>query len=139
MRSETCKCGENKERLAASYCNKCQREYTRADYAKNKEKYVAKAKRNNERYKKETYEWLVVYFAEHPCVDCGETDPVVLDFDHRDGINKEMDVSGLMRDKRYEAAKAEVEKCDVRCSNCHRRRTARQQGWYWLQILNMCS
>lgn len=138
MRLKTCyTCGEKKERRSAPYCNKCQREYTRADYAKNKEKYVARALKNKERYKQEMYEWLVAYYALHPCVDCGESDPIVLDFDHRDSNDKEDEVSNMMRNGRYRAAKKEVDKCDVRCSNCHRRRTAKQHGWYWLKILNV--
>src|SRR5579863_8485556 len=135
MRSEYCKCGKKKERQQASYCNQCQKEFNRADYADNKARYVAKAKRNNARYKHEMYLWLVEYVKIHPCVGCGETDPVVLDFDHRDGVDKLDDVSKLMTLKRYEEAKQEIEKCDVLCSNCHRRRTAKQQGWYWLKIL----
>lgn len=134
MKSETCKCGK-KKRCTASYCRECQREYNRADYVKNKAKYVAKAEKNNERYKREMYEWLLAYFAEHPCIDCGEDDPVVLDFDHRDGEQKDAEISRLIGLRRYKAAKAEVAKCDVRCSNCHRRRTAKQQGWMWLKIL----
>jgi len=139
MRPETCyTCGEKKERRAAAYCNKCQRVYNRADYVKNKEKYVAKAKKNNQRYKQEMYEWLLAYYSTHPCVTCGETDPIVLDFDHRDGAEKEDNVSSLMWRGKYRAAKKEiVEKCDVLCSHCHRRKTAREGNWYWLKVLGL--
>ena len=139
MRSEYCKCGKTKERRSSSYCQECQREFNRADYAKNKAVYVAKAERNNQRYRQEMYLWLVAYFKEHPCVDCGETDPIVLDFDHRDGVVKDDEISRLLTRRRYAAAKQETAKCDVRCSNCHRRRTAKQQGWYWLKILEFGS
>ena len=41
-----------------------------------------------------------------------------------------------MRTMRYSwnAILVEIAKCDIRCANCHRRRTASQYGWdksYW--------
>jgi hypothetical protein len=65
-------------------------------------------------------------------VDCGESDPVVLEFDHLDGEVKAGNICTMVnRPCLWEAIVAEIEKCEVRCSNCHRRRTARQMGW-WL-------
>ena len=58
------------------------------------------------------------YLLKHPCVDCGETNPVVLDFDHR--VFKEHDVARLISKGRLKQLKEEVEKCEVRCANCHR-------------------
>jgi phage-related protein len=76
-------------------------------------------------------EWVLAYLLEHPCVDCGEGDPIVLHFDHRDGQKKYKGVSFLVKKGRsLEVIKSEVEKCDVRCANCHMRRTAKQFGWW---------
>lgn len=109
-----------------SYCKLCHRKYTRGHYEKNKAKYLEKARTHARRYAEVIQAWLVTYFQTHPCVDCGETDFIVLEFDHRDGVKKEGDVSRLMRNGNLESIKAEVDKCDVRCANCHKRRTARQ-------------
>lgn len=66
---------------------------------------------------------LVLYRREHPCVDCGESDPVVLEFDHVRGT-KVANVSTLaLRLKRWDTILEEIAKCDVVCANCHRRRT----------------
>jgi hypothetical protein len=65
--------------------------------------------------------------AESGCVDCGETDPGVLEFDHVRG--KLASVSGLgwanASDLRIDE---EIARCEVRCVNCHRIRTASQFG-----------
>jgi uncharacterized membrane protein len=55
------------------------------------------------------------------CIDCGERDPVVLDFDHRDA--KRANVSLLARRSGVARLEAEIARCDVRCANCHRIRT----------------
>ena len=63
----------------------------------------------------------------HPCVDCGETDPVVLEFDHL--REKLFDIGRGIRDKNWDLLLAEIAKCEVVCANCHRRRTARRGGF----------
>lgn len=63
------------------------------------------------------------------CQDCGETDPVVLDFDHVQGT-KRWNVSSMVNSGySWESILGEVKKCEVVCANCHRRRTAKRAGW----------
>jgi hypothetical protein len=65
------------------------------------------------------------YLADHPCVDCGLTDPIVMEFDRVRGT-KEREISLLVRDgATLKRLRAEIDKCAVRCANCHRRKTAR--------------
>ena len=56
------------------------------------------------------------------CMDCGETNPIVLDFDHLH--NKKYNVSRMIHDGfSWAAIKKEIAKCEVVCANCHRIRT----------------
>lgn len=80
------------------------------------------------RGKAENLEFLRNHFRAHPCVDCGETDLAVLEFDHVRG-QKTTEVSKLLTSS-LARVKAEVALCDVRCANCHRRKTARECGWW---------
>lgn len=70
------------------------------------------------------------YLTEHPCVDCGESDLVVLQFDHQG--DKAANVSTLITRASAERLLAEIAKCHVVCANCHTRRTARQFAWWRL-------
>ena len=64
---------------------------------------------------------ILDFLREHPCVDCGERDPLVLEFDHlRD---KDFDIARGYVDCSLEKLLAEISKCEVVCANCHRRRT----------------
>jgi hypothetical protein len=72
---------------------------------------------------------IVKKHKEKPCTDCRVPYPYyVMDFDHRDLEDKEESigklVSKLCSVKKLEA---EIAKCDVVCSNCHRERTHRQR------------
>lgn len=82
-------------------------------------------RRRDARRRAEKKAWKCDYFSTHPCVDCGEADPIVLEFDHRFGENKLFEIGALSRNKGWKAILLEVSKCDVRCANCHRRRHAR--------------
>jgi hypothetical protein len=68
-------------------------------------------------------DFLIEYLSDHPRVDCGEADIVVLEFDHQ--RDKLFTVSVLCREGySLEKLKQEVAKCEVVCANCHQRRTA---------------
>jgi len=87
--------------------------------------------KRNKKLIKQNQQLIFDYYRENPCIDCGETNPVVLEFDHRDGVDKKGDISKLVaRGLCWERIKEEIDKCDVRCANCHRIRTAKQFGWY---------
>jgi hypothetical protein len=70
---------------------------------------------------------LLAFFREHPCSDCGESDPLVLEFDHL--ADKSFGIAQGLRDRSWQAILDEIAKCDVVCANCHRRRTARRGGF----------
>jgi hypothetical protein len=67
-------------------CRECMKLYIRKHYENNVPYYVEKAMRRKRVYKEQTYKLLFEYFRLHPCIDCGESDPIVLEFDH---INQE--------------------------------------------------
>jgi len=68
------------------------------------------------------------YLRSHPCVDCGETDVDVLTFDHVRG-DKLFNI-GNSRLKSVAKLQAEIEKCDVRCANCHLRATKTRKQFH---------
>ena len=68
--------------------------------------------------------------ADRACADCGVRDPRVLEFDHQDHVGKVECVTLLaQRGAAWTRIEAEIAKCDIRCANCHRRRTAEQFNW----------
>ncbi len=70
------------------------------------------------------------YLASHPCLDCGEADPIVLQFDHVRGEKSFVISRAPEMRVRLEKVVEEIAKCEVRCANCHTRKTARDRGWW---------
>jgi hypothetical protein len=69
----------------------------------------------------------MAYFRENLCLAGGETDPLVLEFDHlRD---KKFAFATGIRNRNRNDVLDEIAKCDVVCANCHRRRTAKRGGF----------
>jgi hypothetical protein len=110
-----------------NYCRQCRAEYKQEHYAANKQRYIDAAARRRRAVVIERVELLLAYLRQHPCADCGETDPVVLEFDHlRD---KKFSIAKIWRDHQWQTVLDEMAKCEVVCANCHRRRTARRGGF----------
>lgn len=115
-------------------CKTCVAAASRRHYAKNKDAYISRNRQNKKRYRKQNRRLMLELLDGKSCVDCGESDPTVLEFDHRDGTQKESEIGRLVGSGRWSKVAAEIEKCDIRCGNCHRRRTARQFGWTKLRL-----
>ena len=114
--------------IRQAQCKSCTRSYVRDHYNKNKEYYLLKAKRRNEQIRITVRRYLWEFLSNHKCIDCGEKDPIVLEFDHiRDKL---FAVSSIGRNRSMLQIKREIEKCEVRCANCHRRKTAKQFSWH---------
>jgi hypothetical protein len=98
-----------------SWCKQCFGEYKRLWYVRNRERHLARVKSATAVTLSENHQRVWEFLALHPCVDCGETDPVVLQFDHlRD---KRMNVANMSRSFGWPAILAEIAKCEVRCAN----------------------
>lgn len=109
-----------------SRCRDC----SRAWYVANKPAHDANVQRRNKRVRADYRQRLADYLLDHPCVDCGEPDVRVLDFDHEDPAHKLDEVARLVGNGiAWARVEAEIAKCSVRCANCHRRRTATMRGY----------
>lgn len=98
-------------------------------YANNTAIYRARVAATKTRLKKEAMAFVFEYLQTHHCVDCGETDPIVLEFDHRPGEQKRFTIGQISsRNFSLSVIKQEIDKCDVRCANCHRRITYARAG-----------
>ncbi len=106
-------------------CRPCQRGLSAAWYRSNRRRHYLNVKRNARKIIKENQLRILQYLLKHPCVDCPETDPVVLEFDHVRGVKK-LAVSSMVRHgASWPTLLKEIAKCEVRCANCHRKRTCK--------------
>ena len=109
-----------------SLCRPCRSAYGKEHYAANRQRYIDQAAISKRKLALERTRFLLAFFESHPCVDCGEPDPVVLEFDHlRD---KSFSIGQSLSRRTWQAVLEEMEKCEVVCANCHRRRTAKRRG-----------
>jgi hypothetical protein len=112
------------------WCKYCQATANKDHYRNNKQEYLDRALTRNARVNTENRQRLYAYLSEHPCVDCGETDVRVLEFDHVRG-NKSANIATLLNNAiSWSTIEKEIAKCEVRCANCHRIKT-NERGCWW--------
>lgn len=88
-----------------------------------REKLYAAQRRHREKIRTK----LFYFLSEKSCIDCGEKDPIVLEFDHREPKGKFKIVAKMLSGHySWESVEREIKKCEIRCANCHRRKTYAQ-------------
>lgn len=110
-------------------CKQCSADHSKSRYIKEKPKLRLQIKLASQKRIAFNGQFVWDYLKKHPCVDCGEGNPVVLEFDHVRDI-KVRAISKLIWEKSIDAIVSEIEKCEIRCANCHRIRTAESRNWY---------
>lgn len=109
-----------------SRCRSCSAAYQRAWYERNRRTVIQRAQRNRYATARDSRQLVRAYLAEHPCLDCGENDVDVLDFDHL--REKTTEVSVMVRKGwSWRTICDEIAKCEVVCTNCHKRRTRQRR------------
>lgn len=116
-------------------CKNCTRQRAKAHYQSNKQYYKEKAKARDAEQFKIIAAKLWDYLLAHPCVDCGNNNPLVLEFDHIQSKFKSISQMKSMSFS-WNKIQAEIDKCEVRCANCHRIKTRKQLNWYTPEIIS---
>lgn len=82
--------------------------------------------------------FILEYLKKNPCNHCGETNLMVLEFDHCSG-SKDFNIStGLQLGFSVAELKKEVEKCQVLCANCHAIKTQIERKTWRYQAVTSC-
>jgi hypothetical protein len=113
-----------------AHCKDCRKARDRRTYEKDPAAHTARVRAWKQRAMTVTRQQLLAYLLDHRCAHCGERDPVVLEFHHRQ-TGKLAAIAVLLKDVApWPRIAAEIEKCTVLCANCHRRQTAQDRGWW---------
>ncbi len=104
-------------------CRECQKAQKSDWYARNSDTHKANVYQNRTRTSNGVREFLYEFLSTHPCVICGETDIRVLEFDHVRGQKRAAIGTLLKNGFSIAVIQEEIDKCDVVCANCHKRKT----------------
>jgi hypothetical protein len=110
------------------YCRSCKANWDKNYYSLNKAEHQIRVKEYLNRTKRKFWDYL----KQQSCIDCGNNNPIVLEFDHIDSSTKKGSIAYLVNQSKcsWETLLKEIAKCEVRCANCHRIKTAKQLNWY---------
>lgn len=111
-------------------CKDCCHKYQKIHYQKNKNWYIKRAKTNGKKQRERNQLYLLDYLKSKKCIDCGNNDVRVLEFDHQRGVDKKNNIADMMHHFSWKKILEEIEKCDIRCANCHRIKTMKQTDCY---------
>lgn len=108
-------------------CKDCQSSYYKSRKSEHRLSVIAWENKRNKSLRD-----IVIDRLRFGCIDCGESNILTLEFDHREKKDsRRHSISTLMNDRvSDERLIEEINKCDTRCANCHVIKTAHDRG-YW--------
>lgn len=110
------------QRSKSIMTSESRKEYFRKWYQANKEKLGPAKKKAVIAYRaRKSEKFYAIMAPRMKCIKCGEADRACLDFHHRNPSEKDGNVSHMLQLGSVENAMKEAEKCDILCSNCHRK------------------
>jgi hypothetical protein len=144
MATKICtKCGLEKditefswERIGKRHarCKHCRAEERMEYYERNKEKDLEYKWNRQVKKREESRLYVFTYLSNHPCVNCGEKDPLVLTFDHVRGVKKNNVSQMVNQGYSIAAIQAEINKGEIVCGNCHMRREKKRRGTVYPEL-----
>jgi exonuclease III len=144
-KTECTKCGtpltESNRAKGRARCKACEAARMKSYYAANPElynKHKGYVARNDAKWKAAVNTYILeVLKSRGGCLDCGETNIIVLEFDHRDPTAKSFSITSARQSKvSWDQLVEEIDKCDVVCANCHKIRSAKMFGNWRLDFLD---
>ena len=96
-----------------SMCRECSKAYRERWYNQNRDKHIENVAVVRDRHKTRNITRLYEYLLGHPCVDCGEADPIVIEFDHVRGEKAENISHIVSNGYAWSRVWAEIEKCEA--------------------------
>lgn len=116
-----------------THCRECSHKKFAAYYNTNKAEHLKTIRAQKKEQIKKSRAYVLEYLSRHVCVDCGNDDPLVLEFDHVRG-SKSNNVSNMIANGTgLKKLQVEIDKCEIRCANCHRHRTHKNNNSYRVQ------
>ena len=113
-------------------CKECQSNYYKNRKDRHRLSVISWEKRRNDSLRR-----IVIERLSEGCIDCGESNILTLEFDHVEKkSNRHHSISTLMNDRvTDERLIEELNRCQVRCANCHVIKTSYERRYWKIEYL----
>lgn len=111
-------------------CRECHKSFRKNWYEGDaKQRHLQNVRERKQEARNVAREFVYTYLMTHPCEECRESDPRVLEFHHVGG--KDMAVSAMVSGGYpISTIQVEINRCRVLCASCHRKITVEERGWF---------